>query len=324
MDQQIKDKTLDQITKAESVLIAVSPSLGFDGLAAGLGLYLSLIKLDKNVSISANLPSVGDAQKLYAVDRIGKLEGVKNPVVVVENAVETIDKVTHYLEGTKLKLVLHPLPGTQQITKDQISIEYNSTPASLIFAIGFNSLHDLRTEITHEQEFNPESWIININNVQSNQKFAQVDIVNQNFSGISEVTAKLIQDLALPIDEDIAYNFYAGMRESTQNFMPSQIDQTTFEIAGWLVKFGAGKASFARNSSEKLSIPQSQGFSQQAAPQKRFAPQYNFTQNPDTLENRAGLEDAEIVKEQRIRENKNDWLKPPKVYKGSKSFDREN
>ena len=291
MDQNYKDTILDNLTKAENILIVVSKTLGYDGLAAGLALYLSLIKLDKNVSIVAKAPTVGDAQSLYGVDKIGRAESVRNPVVVIDNAVETVDKITYFLDKTKLKVVIHRLRGTQEITQDQISVEYTSAPASIIFAIGVDNLYDLRSEFTHEQEISPEAWILNISNLEPSQKFAQIDVVNTQAAGVSEVMARMLQDLALPVDEDIAYNLYSGVRASTNNFSPNLVSPISFEIASWLMKFGAGKTSLARRAKEPFLPPDiSQDFFEKT------------TAVPKST----------------------DWLKPPKIYKGSKSVSGEN
>lgn len=310
MDQNLKDTILDNLTKAESILIVVAKNQGFDAVAAGLALYLSLIKLDKNVSIIAKQPTVGEAQSLYGVDRIGKAEGTKNPVIVIDNAVETVDKVTYFLDQTKLKVVIHPLPGTQEITKNQISIEYTSTPANAIFAIGVDNLHDLRSEFTHEQEINPDAWILNISNQEPSQKFAQVDVINTQAAGVSEVTAKMFQDLALPVDEDIAFNLYSGIRASTDNFSPNMVNPMSFEIASWLLKFGAAKASLAKHD---------------VSPHKPYL--LKIEEVPaaaDFFDKTTPIEEVETEPQAPEAPKSGDWLKPPKIYKVSKSMAGEN
>jgi hypothetical protein len=334
MDQNLKDQVLDNLTKAENILIVVAKPLGFDGLAAGLALYLSLIKLDKNVSIIAQAPTVGDAQSLYAVDAIGKGGGARNPVVVIEDAVETVDHVTYFLDKTKLKVVIHPLPGTREIPENRISVEYVAAPANLIFAIGVDNLHDLRSEFTREQEINPEAWIININNKEPSQKFAQIDVVNTHAAGVSEVTAKMLQDMALPVDEDVAFNLYGGIRASTNNFSPNLVSPMSFEIASWLLKFGAGKASLARQANAVESHQTIQTSAQEAQGKPPYEPypqpqpfltQQQDEESEDFFEKVIAPEEVETQPQQPKETPKSgDWLKPPKIYKGSKSFDREN
>lgn len=315
MDQNLKDTILDNLTKAENIVIVVARSQGFDGVAAGLALYLSLIKLDKNVSIIAIAPTVADARNLYGVDRIGRPEGSKNPVIVIDNAIETVDKVTYFLDKTKLKVVIHPLPGAQEITKDQITVSYASAPANVIFAIGVDNLHDLRSEFTHEQEINPEAWIVNISNLEPSQKFAQVDVVNTQAASVSEVAAKMLQDLALPVDEDIAFNLYSGIRVSTDNFSPSVVSPISFEIASWLLKFGAGKASLARHDISSHMV---------MSPKPYLPPADQIAKEQDFFEKAPSIEEVETEPQTPEAPKSGDWLKPPKIYKGSKSFNGEN
>lgn len=327
MDPSLKDKTLENLTKAESVLVAVSPKTGLDGLAAGLGLYLSLLKLGKNTSIVAKSPSVGDAQQLYGVDKIGKSAGSKNLVVNVAGAVENVDKITYSLVGDDLKIVIHAFPGAESVTQEQISYEQTPSKPNLIFAIGYINPEELKQEITHEQNVDSEVWLININKQDVGQIFAQVNIFDPNASSLSEIAAQLSADLALPIDEDIAYNFYKGISEATSNFSPSQASPASFEIASWLIKFGAGRASFAQkpppvqvqSQPRTVQPPFTQRPQQpQSAPshlsqsQAAGRPFQNYVSDIDQFP----VEDVE----QETKDEQN-WLKPPKIYQGSKSVD---
>ncbi|MDP2633002.1 MAG: hypothetical protein Q8P25_04775 [Candidatus Curtissbacteria bacterium] len=295
MDENAKDKTLDNLTKAENILVAVAEETGFDGLAAGLAVYLSLVKLGKNAFVVAQEPKVGDAQSIYGVDKIGKATNKKTPIVVVQNAIDTVDKVTHFLDGNNLKLIIHPLPGSVGVKPEQISLEFSSQPANFIIAIGFDSKEALQQKITHEQQISPETWIITVNKGKLNQEFAQESFIDPQANSVSEVAARMLQDLALPLDEDISFNLYTAISKSTDNFSPAQVSAQTLEIASWLLKFGAGKASLAQKGTP---APQ---------PIKNFQ---NFFEAVPTME------EVEAGKESQST----DWLKPPKIYKGSKSF----
>lgn len=331
MDQQTKEKTLENLTKSENILVVAAESAGFDGIAAGLALYLSLSKLGKNVVILAQSPTAGDAQRLYAIDQIGKVGGSKNPVIVIKDAVATVDKVTYFLDGDKLKVVIHPLPGSKGVSPDQMSTEYTTAQPNLIFTLGFDNLSTLEKEIPHEHKITSDTWVVNISRRQSQQKFAQHEYFDPQSGSISEVTTSVLQDLALPLDEDIAYNLYAGIADSTNNFAPANTSAKTFEIAGWLVKFGAGKASLA-GLGQPSPTPKPQIAPQfgQFAPRFPSQPKSAFPPprppmtpfNPaDFFDQTAPIEEVESAPETAIQEkDSKDWLKPPKIYKGSKSF----
>lgn len=302
MDQTTKSKILDQLTKAQNIIITFSQNSNFDGLASALALYLSLTKLGKNVSVVGRVVSVGDARQLYAVDKIGQVPISKNLMVVIENAIATVDKVTYFLDGNKLKVIIHALPATSGIIKNQVTIEEVIGQADLLIAIGFDSQENLRSEITLEQIINSNSFIININKGGVYQKFAQVNVLYNEAVTVSEVTAKMLEDLALPVDEDIAFNLYTGISETTAHFQPSKVSPFGLQIAAWLLKFGASKASLAQKSTVQIS-PQPTPF----ATQDRTP----TLQEVETKEEKPPIPSA-------------DWLSPPKIYKGSKSFDKEN
>lgn len=315
MDQNSKQKTLDNLTKAEIILVAVSENAGFDGMAAGLALYLSCLKLGKNTVIQAKNPSVDDAQRLYAVDKIGSVEGSKNLVIVVNDAVENVDKVTYSLEDTKLKIVVHPFSGARSINRHQISFEETSTKPNLVFAVGFQTQEELNQVIVHEQNLDPNMWIININKQNAGHLSAQVNVANDQAASICEVAAQIFQELALPLDEDIAYNLYAGLAHATNYFSPSLASSLSFETASWLLKFGAGRASFANPQNSQFSMPNPQ-MASMPLEEPNISTVGQF-QNPNPFDQ------PPIEQVERKTAPQENWLKPPRVYSGSKSFDSE-
>ena len=150
MDDYLKRQTLDKLSKARSILIAVEKDSNFDGLAAGLALYSSLKKVGKIPIIKAKEPSVGDARKLYAIDKISGGTPKNDLVITVNKAVKNVDKVTYYLDGEELKIIVHCLPDSNGISTSDILLSNTTPKPDLIFAIGFTSQTQLKQEITHE------------------------------------------------------------------------------------------------------------------------------------------------------------------------------
>lgn len=302
MDQYLKQKTLENLTKAHNVIIYAARQTGFDGLASSLAMYLSLKKIAKNVTIVAPQPTVGDSKRLYGVDHIGQTPDSKNLVIAIDNAVKNVDKVSYFLDNEKLKIIIHVLPNSEGISKEEISFERTSSKPDMIFAIGAQSSQELEREITHEQIINSSTWIVNIGIHELNQKLAQVNIITGE-SSFSEITAQLLRDLALPVDEDIAYNLYEGIHHTTENFSPAKVSSSTFQVAEWLIRFGAGRASLvavAKTPTDTAqTIPASEPFF-------------------DKLQDQPPSEEVELEK------GPQDWLKPPKIFKGSSSFDTEH
>lgn len=314
MDESLKEQTLQRLSKANSISVVVSQSAESDGLASGLALFLSLKKLGKNVQIFAKSPTVGDAQTLYGVDQINKKGESGNLAIIIDNAVENIDKVTYSLEGDKLKIVVNALATSKGVSQNDVTFEKASGKADLIFAININSLDELKQEITQEENIDSNCWIIAINDLQSSQKFAQIEINNPHCASLSELTTQLFQDLALPLSEDIAYNLYAGIVNATASFSPSLARPSSFKAAEWLIKFGAGRASLAVFQKAPSRLPEEKPVNTQI----EYKPVEDLTQKKQEAKSEQAIQPSTFDKPQ------DEWFKPPKIYKGSKSFDSES
>lgn len=311
MDPYLRDKTLNSLSKAESIAINVSPDSGFDGSASGLALLLSLEKLGKTVSLKAKSPTVNEANNLYGVNKIGKTGGKTNLVVAIENAVKNVDKITYFLDGDRLKIVVHALPGGK-VEKENISFEQTESEPNVLFSIGYSSGESLNIDFAREQNNDPKVWVVNISNKNPRKEFAHLNLVDPSAASLSEMIAILFQELALPVDEDIAFNLYAGIRFATDNFSPARSKPTSFKSAEWLLKFGAGKASFANDSIAKIADSES--------PRPKPADFRSF-QTANFADEKVETSPEQVERE---KSSEDDWLKPPKIYKGSKSFDTEH
>src|SRR5207244_812005 len=121
---------------------------------------------------------------------------------------------------------------------------------------------------------------------------------------ISEIAAILFQEMALPLDEDVAYNLYTGIASATNNYSPQKVSYLSLQSAQWLIKFNPGKANLAQSTGQSQSQSQSQ--SQLSTAANRPSVQ-DIEYKPDYA---SGLNQVEPEK------TKKDWLKPPKIYKG--------
>ncbi len=317
MDEYLKQQITQHLNQAQYVAISVNKNADFDAFASGLALFLSLSKTGKNININAKSPTIGDAQMLYGVSSIGKSNAKKNLIISIDNAVKNVDKVTYFLDGNKLKVVIHAFSTADGISEKDIEIEKVSTKPDLIIAIAQSSLESLKTDITHEQQIDPESIIININKDPLIQKYAQINL-NEDISYAEKITG-FIKEISLPFDEDIAFNLYAAIASATKMFSPNLVKPSTFEMAQLLLSYGAGKASFA-TSNRNIKQPVKNMV-------ESFDVNNHQNEEPDTLtqpdivitENQTPIESIETEK---LKEE--DWLKPPKIYRGSKSFDMES
>lgn len=317
MDEYLKQQITEHLNQAQNIAISINKNADFDAFASGLALFLSLSKTGKSINIIAKSPTIGDAQMLYGVNSIGTSNEKKNLIISIDNAVKNVDKVTYFLDGNKLKVVIHAFSTTDGISEKDIEFEKISAKPDLIISIAQPSLSSLKTDITHEQQIDPETTIISINKDPLIQKFAQINL-NEDTCYAEKIT-DFIKEMSLPLDEDIAFNLYAAIASATKMFSPNLVKPSTFEMAQLLISYGAGKASFAtatrkvkqpvKNLVESFDVDNHQNEQSDI----QMQPEINVT------ENQTPLESIETEKQK-----EEDWLKPPKIYRGSKSFDIES
>lgn len=313
MDDYLKQQTLERLNLAQNITICVNKNADFDAYASGLALFLSLTKTGKSISLFAKSPTVADAQSLYGVDHIEKESGKKNLIISIENAVKNVDKVTYFLDGDKLKVVIHAFPASNGVQENDVRFERVTAKPDLIIALAYSNQDELRTDITHEQQITPDDFIISISKNKTVQEFAQINIHEQ--SSYAELVTNFIENFGLNINEDTAFNLYAALASATKMFSPSLVGPRTFEIAQHLVGFGAGKASFATARPVAKPAPANIIQTFDVDNKKTELP----AQSPQDLEqSQTPIEQVEVEKQ------KQDWLKPPKIYRGSKSFDIES
>lgn len=316
MDNVLKEQAKTLLTSSQSFAIAVSEKTGFDGIAAALALALCLEKLKKSTAVVAKNPTVETARSLYAVDKIGSSSVKKDLMIKIAKAVENVDDVSYLLDGETLKITIHALPGSAGVDPQDISFDKTTANANTIIAIGYSTLDELKKDVMREYTITAKTQILSINNSNMGQKFAQVNIHEHGVSSLCEVVANLIEDLNLPTDEDIVFNLYEGITQKTKGFSPGMVTTNTLATAQFLIEFGAGRSSFAQNSLKSEPTTSVSSYPQ-LQPTTQRIPIATQSISGDTIETPKELVEVEKTKE-------SDWLKPPKIYHGSKSFDKES
>lgn len=321
MDTSLKEQAKTKVVQAQNITIAVSQDSKLDGLASGLALMLALKKQNKSVTIIARVPTVSDARLLYGVGDIGKSSNSSNLEIDIKNAVENVDKVTYNLEQDTLKIIVHALPASVGVSPADVSFTQVGGNPDLIIAIGYNDTQLLNTDIAHRSQIDSSTFLISISKVRPDKKFAQIEILDTKSPSISETVTGFSQLLALPIDTDIAFNLYTGIASATRMFSPSIARAETLSTAAWLLEVGAGNAGLAQRESAR-NIEQSQPHDN---PPKAPVPvPINDKENNQVIgQPMSEIMTTPLEQVEREKHDQNDWLKPPKIYHGSKSFDIE-
>lgn len=87
--------------------------------------------------------------------------------------------------------------------------------------------------------FNKARYRINIDHHQSNEFYGDVNIVKKGYSSTCELVFDVINEVSLPIDEEISMSLLTGISTDTGRFLYSATTADTLAKASKLVEYGA-------------------------------------------------------------------------------------
>ncbi|MBI4008955.1 DHH family phosphoesterase [Candidatus Roizmanbacteria bacterium] len=308
--QNTLPRLTDLIQKGVSGAIVLPQNPTPDAVAAACALYLGLHKMGKNVSLAC---STKVNYSLTASDKIQSqlTTSGDNLVISFPYTDGAIDKVDYNIKDNNFSLIVTPRQGFPKLDPKQVIYSYSGGNLDFVIVIDTPTLNSLGSVyIDNEKQFQGRD-IINIDRHLTNSFFGTVNYVNKTSSSISELILKLLQNLGLEIDRDIATNLYAGISAATNNFTSYSVTADTFEAVATLLRMGAIKKTIPKpGQARDFQSPRPMGTPFQQTPASQSFSQ-GFNEEPDTV---TPIEDVE--KEPRGKTSApQDWLKP-KIFRG--------
>lgn len=304
-----------------AIVLPANPSI--DAIAAATALYLGLHKLGKTVSLTCE--EVKQKTDLTGVDKIqtNLLTGGDSLVVSFPYADGAIDKVDYNIQGNSFNLIVAPRPGFPKLEPKQVKYSYTGGLLDFIIVLDAPTLNSLGSVYRdNEKQFQGRD-IINIDRHLTNSFFGTVNFVEKTSSSISELVLKLLQNLQVEIDRDIATNIYAGIAAATNNFTSYSVNADTFEHIATLLRMGAIKKVFRKPAAAPLPAEPvyqnelDEEFPMQPQRQMPRRMTFNPQRKPLVSEKRSvkPIEGVEKEPQTQDQQTPQDWLKP-KIFRG--------
>lgn len=339
MDNNLFQRIKELIDANQQIGVIIPPTPTFDGMAAGLGLYLALKQMNKNVTVVCPTDPTVAVSSLVGIDKVQKSFGGQagNDLVVSFPYKEgEIEKVSYDVDGGKLRIVVKAGPQGLSFAQSDVTFEHggssSGTLPSLVFFIGVADMQSLGFQKP------AGTTVINIDNKATNTKYGDVVHVDGKFTSLSEEIADFLTLLEpqIELDKDTSQNLLSGILSATNDFQNGQGSYLAFEMAGILMKKGAVRsANGAYANPTVTSLPSANYFPPQPVQQPVAQPTPNFGNmfNPNPMQSIEQPTAAPVmpipVQEQPVQQpvmsapsqpvNEQppaDWL-TPKVYKGS-------
>jgi hypothetical protein len=350
-------KSIDQLhallTQSQQVGIIIGRNQNIDKMAAALSLYLAMTEAGRNVQVISSQEPIVELANLVGVDRVGKqFSGITRALTVsVPYNEGEVEKVSYSTEGDRMNFnIIASESGLRPFSREDIQIFAQGATPDVVIAVGVETEAEIRAYV----EAGSPTKIVNIDNNSANEQYGDVQIAKDSYSSISEIIAVLLQELALPINIDIAQNLMDGVMSATRNFTIPQTSSYAFEAAAVLMRQGAQRISASQKQQrqqqgippfrpEQLTIrnqgstfqPQSNGqarnqnqahnqspMMEQPVQNPASQPVEELEQIPQPQYSAAGIENKESksVSNEDFGEPQDipsDWF-VPKVFKGSK------
>ncbi len=223
------EKLKEALSKFENILVVFGQDHSFDDLAAGLSLGLSLEKTGKKITIFSPKPALVEEASLFGISKITNKLNSGNLIISIPNALNSVDKVTHYLDGETLNIVVHPVFAGDELSAEKVSINKAGNLADLVILINTAGVGFLDKLNTQEQKSYSDlaKFIIGKTFSTSGNEIMLNPVESVS---VSETVVWLLTQFGLPVDGDCASNLFQGMKFAT-NFEPPKAVASTFEAA---------------------------------------------------------------------------------------------
>lgn len=351
MDTQHHQKLKEHITKSQYIGIVVNKNPNLDQMAAGLGLYLALKNMGKNVVIASPSDPIVELSNLVGIDKVKRVLTSNGGDLVVSFPYKDgeIDKVSYNIDEKEgfLNIIVKAAEKGLQFSESDIIFRRGGKPLHLLFMIGVPRLTDVSDVLQNDQHKN--ATVINLDNKIDNQNYGDIIIVSPRFSSLSEHIADFLTlpDSGMQVDKDIAQNLLHGIIFATNDFQDPKTSHLAFEMAGILMRKGAVRSKRIVPDEEHKSgsftprpvsqqrpvsqpLPQQNNqtqriLSQQQIPSAQVHTQSHAmpTQSQQTPKEQQSQTQGDSLEQQtssqsgiQQKQTPADWLQP-KVYKGS-------
>ncbi len=340
MDNQTVQKLKDLIAAHQNIGVIVGSNPSVDKMAAGLGLYLTLKKMGKEVIVACPTNPIVAVSNLVGIDKVQKTLGTTTEggdlVVAFPYKEGEIEKVSYTLENGALNIVVKA--GEKGLSFSQSDVTFTRSGGSiptLLFFVGVPHLSDVAALY---QPGAQQVTVVNLDNDVQNEKYGDMPIIDMRWSSVSEQIADFVTLLEpqVEIDRDIAQNLLDGITFATNDFRNQNTSYLAFEVAGILMKKGATRTIITAPTTQDASNffpsikPQSQSNVAQPLPSVNFQQAFQGQSvapiqpapiiHEEPVQQPAPIAQVPVqqpvITSQPTQQTPPDWL-TPKVYKGS-------
>lgn len=234
---------IELLKRSKNILILPSSPPDGDSLGSAVALYLTLKKLQKDVTVICSDPVPDVYDFLPNMKIVGnKLISSNDFIITIDCHKTQLDKIKSAIEDNKINIILSPKEG--HFSEDDIKFNKGEIGYDLIITVDTAELTQLHSIYENNIEMFQRLPLINIDHHISNTHFGKINYVDIMASSTTELLTPLLEELAREegielIDEDIATLLLTGIITDTGSFQNANTTPRSFEVASELIAYGA-------------------------------------------------------------------------------------
>lgn len=236
----IHEQIVEEITKANRILITFNRNWKGDAAASALALKLWLEKRGKEADIVAEKPAAAVPYGFlpgYALIH-HRLDNLRRFIIALDISKTAVDQIEYRVQDHTLDFIISPKEGF--FTEQDISSRSGGFRYDLIITLGTPDLESLGSIYDNDTQFFFDTTIVNIDHHPANDRFGQINLVNVNAVATAEIMYDLISETGTTlIDADIATCLLAGLIAETKSFKTSNVTPRALTVASDLVAHDA-------------------------------------------------------------------------------------
>lgn len=239
------------LKSAQEVLILTHENPTQDSLGAALALFLGISSFGKRATVACPTPTTVELSNLIGIDKVNQSLRSKNFIISLDYAEGMIEKVSYNINSDKFNLVIEPKLGAPPFSLEKVHYSTSAPNPDLIFVLDCANLQELSKFYQDGEDLYSKVTTVNIDYHPNNTHFAKINLVDLGASSTSEIIAFLLQNLGLPLTEDIASNLLAGITVATNNFS-ERAGAGAFEAAAICLRAGGKRLGIVGEKKKEL------------------------------------------------------------------------
>lgn len=235
-----KQEVIEQLRKANNVLITVSNNPSIDQLAAAIGITLILNKLDKHATAVYSGQTPSSLEFLQPEKTIEKnTDSLRDFIIALDKA--KADKLRYKVEDKFVKIFITPYHTS--LSENDLEFSQGDFNVDVVLALGVHKREELDQAITAHGRILHDAVTVSVNNHQPSDLGA-INWFQADASSLSEMLVSLVEPLQgdkVILDDQIATAFLTGVVAETERFSNAKTSPFTMNISAMLMKAGANQ-----------------------------------------------------------------------------------